>query len=87
MKTVTVTKDAYIGNSVRVNYFDENAKRKEERLREDFSFTDTDKNEYAYEEIEIIYTELLFCERLEWVNDENELNPQIETKRLELEKK
>lgn len=85
MKTVTVTKDAYIGNSVRVNYFDENAKRKEERLREDLSFTD--KTEYVYEEVEVTYTELLFCERLEWINEENELNPQIETKRLELEKK
>lgn len=84
MKTVTVTKDAYIGKSVRVNYFDENAKRKEERLREDLSFTD--KNEYVYEEVEVTYTELLFCERLEWTNDESELNAQIETKRLELEK-
>jgi hypothetical protein len=90
MKTVTITKDAYIDNSVRVNYFDKNATRKERRMKEVSSFVfslsgELPKPEDMFEEVEVAYENLLFCERLKWTNEESELDEQIEAKRLEFE--
>jgi len=90
MKTVTITKDAYIDNSVRVNYFDKNAIRKERRIKQISSLMfslsgELPKPEDMFEEIEVTYENLLFCERLKWTNEEIELDEQIEAKRLELE--
>jgi hypothetical protein len=91
MKTVTITKDAYIDNSVRVNYFDKNATRKERRMKEvsslGFSLSgELPKTEDMFEEVEVTYENLLFCERLTWSKKEKELDKQIEAKRLEFEK-
>jgi hypothetical protein len=92
MKTVTIIKDAYIDNSFRVSYFDKNATKKESRLRDISSLMfslsgEFPKSEEMYEEVEVTYEDLLFCERLKWVNEENELDEQIEAKRLSFEKK
>jgi len=91
MKTVTITKDAYIDNSVRVNYFDKNATRKERRIKpyETLTFSvsgEFPKPEDMFEEVEVVYDNLLFCERLTWSKKEKELDKQIEAKRLEFEK-
>lgn len=90
MKTVTITKDAYIDNSVRVNYFDKNATRKERRIKDVSSLMfslsgEFPKPEDMFEEVEVVYDNLLFCERLKWTNEESELDEQIENKRLEFE--
>jgi uncharacterized protein YggL (DUF469 family) len=90
MKTVTITKDAYIDNSVRINYFDKNATRKERRMKEfsslGFSLSgEFPKPEDMFEEVEVVYDNLLFCERLIWTNEESELDEQIENKRLDFE--
>lgn len=91
MKTVTVIKDAYIDNSVRVNYFDKNATRKEKKIKNLTAFVPTVSGEEypdlndILEEVEVTYENLLFCERLKWTNEESELDEQIEAKRLEFE--
>ena len=90
MKTITITKDAYIDNSVRVNYFDKNATRKERRIKPYDTLTfsvsgEFPKPEDMFEEIEVTYENLLFCERLKWTNEESELDEQIENKRKEFE--
>lgn len=81
MKTVIVTKDAYIDNSVRVNYFDPTAIKKEQRIK---SYEATELED-MYEEADVIYNDLLFCERLNWDKKESELDERIENKRLEFE--
>ena len=91
MKTITITKDAYIDNSVRINYFDKNATRKERRIKPYDTLTfsvsgEFPKPEDMFEEVEVTYENLLFCERLKWDKDESELDEQIENKRLEFEK-
>jgi hypothetical protein len=91
MKTVTVIKDAYIDNSVRVNYFDKNATRKEKKIKNLTTFVPTVSGEEypdlndILEEVEVTYDKLLFCVRLKWTNEESELDEQIEAKKLELE--
>lgn len=85
MKTVTITKDAYIDNSVRVNYFDKNAIRKEVRIKEVLFSGDSPDPEDTIEEVDVVYDNLLFCERLAWTNEEAELGSRIESKRAELE--
>jgi hypothetical protein len=85
MKTVTITKDAYIDNSVRVNYFDKNATRKQVRIKEGLFLGDSPDPEDTFEEVDVVYDNLLFCERLTWTNEEAELAPRIESKRTELE--
>lgn len=97
MKTVTVTKDAYIDNSVRVNYFDPMATRKENRMKPlvalAFSLSGSPSlsgvnipQQDLFEEVDITYENLLFCERLKWDKEESELDEQIENKRLEFER-
>jgi|LauGreDrversion4_2_1035121.scaffolds.fasta_scaffold04291_8 hypothetical protein len=91
MKTVIITKDAYLDNSVRVNYFDPKATRKENRIKpyDTLSFSvsgEFPKPEDMFEEVEATYENLLFCERLKWDKEESELDELIENKRLELEK-
>lgn len=92
MKTITVIKDAYIDNTVRVNYFHKNAIKKENKIKMfDFStFMTSPSSEpprlnELFEEVEVVYDNLLFCERLKWTNEESELDEQIENKRLEFE--
>jgi hypothetical protein len=90
MKTVTITKDAYIDNSVRVNYFDKNAIKKELRMKDISSLVfslsgELPKPENMFEEVEVTYENLLFCERLKWTNEESELSEQIDNKRLDLQ--
>lgn len=92
MKTVTLTKDAYIDNSVRVNYFDPTATRKETRRKplNDLTFSGSNESlniEDIFEEVDVMYENLVFCERLFWTESEAELDVQIENKRLELENK
>jgi hypothetical protein len=38
-----------------------------------------------FEEVEVTYENLLFCERLHWTTDEAELDARITAKRAELE--
>lgn len=90
MKTVTVTKDAYIDNSVRVNYFDPTATRKEKRIKSPQALALSISNnpsspDDVFEEVDVMYENLLFCERLFWVESEAELETQIEIKRKKIE--
>ena len=67
MKTLTIVKDAYIENSVRVNYFDNNAIRKEKRIKDYFSLGislsgDLPNYEQMFEEVNVVYPNLIFCE-------------------------
>jgi hypothetical protein len=82
MKNVFVTKDAYIDNTVRVNYWEKDrvVKRKTLEFNEETKKIET-------KEIEEIQDHLLFCERLNWVAEETELDAQIESTRLLLENK
>ena len=86
---ITTTKDAYIGQSVRVNYWDPAAKRIERRMRDLSTLVLADgefpRPEDLFEEIEVTYENLLFCERLAWSADEAELDARIEAKRAELQ--
>ena len=86
---ITTTKDAYIGQSVRVNYWDPTAKRFERRMRNLSTLVLADgefpRPEDLFEEVEVTYENLLFCERLTWTADEAELDARIEAKRAELE--
>jgi hypothetical protein len=86
---ITTTKDAYIGQSVRVNYWDPAATRIERRMRDLSTLVLADgefpRPEDLFEEIEVTYENLLFCERLAWSADEAELDARIEAKRAELE--
>ena len=76
MKTVYITKDSYKDNTVRVNYFEKDAIH---------LYIETQINEETFQQEiitkEHIHDKLLFCERLEWVENENELNDAIEQTR------
>jgi hypothetical protein len=76
MKQVYTTKDAYQDNSVRVNYFHKDAIRIHKQLE-----WNEETKQIQEKEIEEIYDELLFCERLFWENDETELDIRIENTR------
>lgn len=80
MKNIFITKDAYIDNSVRVNYFEKDSIRK---IKTPQFNQETNKIEIV--EIEEIYDKLLFCERLTWSGNESELDSVIENKRIELQ--
>ena len=82
MKQVYTTKDAYQDNSVRVNYFHKDAVR----TRKQPEWNEETK-QMEQKEIEEIYDELLFCERLFWETDEMKLDNQIEQTRLQWETK
>jgi hypothetical protein len=73
MKQVYTTKDAYQDNSVRVNYFHKDAIR----TRKQPEWNEETK-QMEQKEIEEIYDELLFCERLFWEINEAELDVSIE---------
>lgn len=81
MKNIFITKDAYIDNSVRVNYFEKDSIRK---IKIPQFNQETKKVEIV--EHEEIYDKLLFCERLTWNENESELNSVIEEKKTQLEK-
>lgn len=76
MKIVYTTKDAYKNNTVRVNYFEKDAI---------LLYDEAQINEKTLQQEivtkEHIYDKLLFCERLEWAENENELNDVIEQTR------
>jgi hypothetical protein len=76
MKQVYTTKDAYQDNSVRVNYFHQDAVR----TRKQPEWNEETK-QIEQKEFEEIYDELLFCERLFWETDETELDVSIENTR------
>jgi|688.fasta_scaffold1107842_1 hypothetical protein len=82
MKNVFVTKDAYIDNTVRVNYWEKDHVFK---IKE-FEFN-KESNKPEQKEIEKIDDYLLFCERLNWIEEESELDNQIESNRLTWENK
>jgi hypothetical protein len=78
MKQIYTTKDAYQDNSVRINYFHKDAIRTHKRLK-----WNEETKQMEQKEIEEIYNELLFCERLFWKNSEEELDEEIkQTKQL-----
>lgn len=85
---ITTTKDAYLGQSVRVNYWHPAAKRIERRMRDLSTLVlasgEFPRPEDLFEEVEVTYENLLFCERLTWTADEAELDARIEAKRAEL---
>lgn len=77
MKTVYYTKDAYQNNTMRVNYFEKDA------IKRNITFQYNEETELTEQVIEEQYWNcLLFCQRLEWVNDETELDDYIEEVRL-----
>jgi hypothetical protein len=80
MKNIFITKDSYIDNSVRVNYFQKNFinKIKIPQFNEE-----TKKLEIL--EREETYDKLLFCERLTWNENESELQGVIQDKKTQLE--
>jgi len=80
MKNILVTKDAYINNSVRVNYFEKDSIRKI-KLPE----FNQEKKKLEIIDREETYDKLLFCERLTWVENESELEGVIQDKKAQLE--
>jgi hypothetical protein len=80
MKNILVTKDAYINNSVRVNYFQKDCIRKM-KLPE----FNQEKKKVQIIDREETYNKLLFCERLTWVENESELEGVIQDKKTQLE--
>lgn len=73
MKTVYCTKDNYQGNSFKISYFEKDA------IKKNIVF---DYNEETGETIQKVeeqyYDKLVFCQRLEWVDNETELDSYIE---------
>jgi hypothetical protein len=80
MKNILVTKDSYINNSVRVNYFQKDCIRKM-KLPE----FNQEKKKIQIIDREETYNKLLFCERLTWVENESELESVIQDKKAQLE--
>jgi hypothetical protein len=82
MKNIFITKDSYINNSFRVNYFQKDCIRKMKLPEFD---QETKKLEIV--EREETYDKLLFCERLTWNENESELEGVIQDKKTQLENK
>jgi hypothetical protein len=82
MKQVYVTKDAYQDNSVRVNYFEKDVVRIIKKLE-----WNEEAQKIEEKNIEEIYDELLFCERLFWETSEAELDINIDNTRNNYEKR
>ena len=80
MKNILVTKDAYINNSVRVNYFQKDSIKK---IKVPQFNEETKKLEII--DHEETYDKLLFCERLIWIENESELEGVILDKKTQLE--
>jgi hypothetical protein len=81
MKNIFITKDAYIDNSVRVNYFGKDSIKKMKLPQ----FNQETKKLEIIERQET-YDKLLFCERLIWNENESELEGVIQDKKAYLEK-
>jgi hypothetical protein len=81
MKNIFITKDAYVDNSVRVNYFEKDSINKIK-----FPQFDQETKKLEIVEREETYDKLLFCERLTWVENESELEGVIQDKKAHLEK-
>jgi hypothetical protein len=81
MKNIFITKDAYINNSVRVNYFEKDSIKKIK-----FSQFNQETKKLEIVEREETYDKLLFCERLTWVENESELEGVIQDKKAYFEK-
>lgn len=81
MKNIFITKDAYIDNSVRINYFEKDSIRKIKipQFNQEMKKIETIEREE-------IYNKLLFCERLSWIENESELDSVIQDKKEYLEK-
>jgi hypothetical protein len=80
MKNIFITKDSYIDNSVRVNYFEKDYIRK---MKLPHFNQKTKKLEIV--ERQETYDKLLFCERLTWNENEHELEGVIQDKKTQLE--
>ncbi len=80
MKNIFITKDAYVDNSVRVNYFEKESIRKIK-----FPQFNQEKKKLEIVEREETYDKLLFCERLTWNENESELEGVIQDKKAQLE--
>jgi len=80
MKNIFITKDAYVDNSVRVNYFEKDSINK---IKLPQFNQETKKIEII--ERQETYDKLLFCERLTWVENESELEGVIQDKKAQLE--
>lgn len=73
MKIIIITKDQYLDNSVRVNIFEKDAIRKYKIRKYN---KETKKEENVIETT--TFDNLLYCTRLSWNINENELDEQIE---------
>jgi hypothetical protein len=80
MKNIFITKDSYIDNSVRVNYFQKNFIKKIKLPQ----FNEETKKIQTIDREEI-YDKLFFCERLTWNENESELEGVIQDKKAQLE--
>jgi len=80
MKNIFITKDSYIDNSVRVNYFQKDFIKKMK-----FPQFNQEKKKLEILEREETYDKLLFCERLTWSENESELESVIQDKKIQLE--
>ena len=80
MKNIFVTKDSYINNSVRANYFQKDSIKKIK-----FPEFDQETKKVKIVEHQEIYDKLLFCERLTWNENESELEGVIQDKKAQLE--
>ena len=80
MKNIFITKDSYIDNSVRVNYFEKDFIKKMKFPQ----FNEETKTLEIVERQET-YDKLLFCERLTWNENESELEGVIQDKTTQLE--
>lgn len=88
MKTITIKKDSYTDTSVRVSYYDASAVRKERRMKSPQELTELFRagspltHQEAFEEVDVNYEPMVFCERL--YESEAELDAQIAIKIEEL---
>jgi hypothetical protein len=80
MKNIFITKDSYVDNSVRVNYFEKDFIKKIK-----FPQFNQETKKLEIVEGEETYDKLLFCERLTWVENESELEGVIQDKKAQLE--
>ena len=80
MKNIFITKDSYIDNSVRVNYFQKDSIRKIK-----FPQFNEETKKLEIVERQETYDKLLFCERLTWIENESELEGVIQDKKAQLE--
>jgi hypothetical protein len=73
MKIVYVIKDTFENKTFRVKYFQKDCIRVYNELK-----IDKETGEQTAFKKELLYDKLLFCQRLEWIDNEHELNNYIE---------